>query len=172
MSLVNMFHLMGSLKINLYCEDVDFSFLYYSILFYFGLWNATKWHSGCGLSRTNYGCQLFKSLKPERCDAPNSYEIKSMVSFGGLYKSCGCAEEHVFKVGVQDILKVNTAWDTLISQGSRSTVGTALFAGNLRLILSGIGAARAGLYYNCMTFNTPWRDFKFSIFLAYNKSNV
>lgn len=34
-------------------------------------------------------------------------------------------------------------------------MGTALFAGNLRLILSGIEAARAGLYYNCMTFNTP-----------------
>lgn len=30
-----MFRLMGSLKISLYCEDVDFSFLYYSILFYF-----------------------------------------------------------------------------------------------------------------------------------------
>lgn len=78
----------------------------------------------------------------------------------------------IFMMGIQDTLKINSAWDTLISRGSWNSVGTSLFAGNLRLILSVTGAAGARFYYNCVTFNTPWRDFNFSIFPAYNKSNV
>lgn len=165
---------MGSLKISLYCEDVDFSFLYYSILFYFIL--------VCGMLRNDIQAVVsaeqgmaacFLSLWSQKDVMPQTATIKkSVVSVGGPHKSCGCAKERVFKVGIQDILKVNAAWNTLISQGSRSAAGTALFAGNLSLILPGTGAPSAGFYYNCMVFNTPWRDFKFSIFLAYNKSNV
>lgn len=77
-----------------------------------------------------------------------------------------------FTMAIQDILKISAAGDTLISRGSWNSVGASLFTGNLRLILSVTGAAGARFYYNCVTFNTPWRDFKFSIFLAYNKSNV
>lgn len=48
---------------------------------------------------------------------------------------------------------------------AENSVGTSLFPWNLRLIFSAPGAARAKIYYNCATFNIPWKDRKFSVFL-------
>lgn len=165
-----MFRLMGSRKISLYCEDVIFCSVL--LLFYFDVCHARILHSSLRrLTRTEQSLLLFGFLEPEKCHAPNKKRFFFFQSEDPK-RAVSVLSNTFFMMGIQDTLKINTAWDTLISRGSWNSVGTSLFAGNLRLILSVTGAAGARFYYNCVTFNTPWRDFNFSIFLAYNKSNV